>query len=104
MVVLVLVLAPSSVMRQFPMDFHFSAAGNGSKSVMIGPFVKIRISASCVDVFSLFRGGVLILLMVEKILSTEAETTGRTARRARSLEMLGNATVIESRTIGFHIS
>ena len=62
------------------MDFHFSAAGNGSKSVMIGPF------------------------MVEKTLSTEAEVAGRTARRARSLEMLGNATVIESRTLGFHIS
>ena len=86
-------------MWRFPIDFHFSAAGNGSKSVMIGPFIEIRISASCVDVFNLFRSGVLILLMVEKTLSTEAEAAGRTARQARSLEMLGNATVIESRTL-----
>ena len=52
---------------------------------------------------SLFLRGVFILFIVEKTLSTDAEEAGRTTARARSLEMLGNAAVMESQTSGFHI-
>ena len=35
--------------------------------------------------------------------STDAEVAGRTTAQARSLEMLGNAAFMESRSLGFHI-
>ena len=74
----------------------FLNAGYGSQCATAGPSIDIRIRLSNVFVFRRFLLAVFILFIVENNLSTCVLDAGKTAMRAKMLEIIGYATAIVS--------